>query len=74
MTTYAAPMCMACARYDRNARNLACEAYPDGIPNAILQSWVDHREPQPGDGGLRFVLADEWRGRDLLPGLLGTSP
>ena len=34
---------------------LACDAYPDGIPDAIIDNEVDHRQPHDGDGGLTFV-------------------
>ena len=33
---------------------LACDAYPEGIPDEILDNKVDHREPFEGDRGLRF--------------------
>ena len=41
----------------RCARKLpfGCEAFPDGIPDEIAADQHDHREPYPGDGGLRFV-------------------
>jgi hypothetical protein len=29
-----------------------CNAYPDGIPEAIWWNRVDHRQPQPGDHGI----------------------
>lgn len=51
------PMCASCARLNRASRTLSCEAYPDGIPDGIVENKVDHRVPQPGDRGLRFVLA-----------------
>lgn len=70
MVYYSAPMCMACARFHKEGRRLTCEAYPDGIPSAILESRADHRRPQPGDGGKQFVLDPDWKGREPKPGLL----
>ena len=60
MTTYAHPfLCLWCARlHDRDDGpmpvELACDAYPKGIPDEILDNEVDHREPVKGDRGLRF--------------------
>lgn len=48
--TFFQPMCNRCARYFGKAR---CEAFPERIPDEILEGF-DHREPYPGDGGLRF--------------------
>ena len=44
--------CMTCERLQKHAR---CDAYPDGVPEAILKNQVDHREPFSGDGDLTYV-------------------
>jgi hypothetical protein len=31
-----------------------CLAFPDGIPNDILENLADHRNPYAGDGDIRF--------------------
>ena len=33
---------------------LACDGYPKGIPDEILDNEADHRDPVNGDKGLRF--------------------
>jgi hypothetical protein len=32
-----------------------CAAFPEGIPQAILENEIDHREPVLGDHGVRFA-------------------
>jgi hypothetical protein len=72
--TIPAPMCVYCKRLAPGGR-LHCEAYPDGIPQEIVMSEVDHRKPYKGDGGKQFVAyakSDEQvveaRWRDRYPG------
>ena len=59
MTTFTALICIHCARKHEaiyGKWGLFCDAFPDGIPNAIKHSEVDHRtEPVHGDHGLLFV-------------------
>lgn len=48
-------ICDSCARYRGYGK---CEAYPAGIPDAILWGDADHRQPLDGDHGLQYVMAD----------------
>lgn len=45
--------CLTCKH---KGRNLSCAAFPDVIPNEILNGGHDHRLPFPGDGGVRYEL------------------
>lgn len=60
--------CLLCRRYEGA---LTCEAFPDVIPSAIITGQHDHREPHPGDRGLRFVpdpaMTDAAEGRGATP-------
>lgn len=59
--------CVTCARYLGGGE---CEAFPHGIPEAIITGAHDHREPYEGDRGKRWVeltedspppeLPDDW--------------
>lgn len=44
--------CATCSR--RNANGMTCEAFPKGIPDAILDGQNDHTKPFPGDHGLLY--------------------
>lgn len=37
----------------------SCGAFPDGIPQPILDNEVDHRKPVDGDQGIRFEPRSE---------------
>jgi hypothetical protein len=52
MTTYLTPMCYSCVHL--NPGELTCTAFPQGIPDEILDGRVDHRKPMEGDGGILF--------------------
>ena len=52
------PICLIC-RHMRPVSDeppaFACAAFPDRIPTPILTGDHDHREPYPGDHGIRFA-------------------
>jgi hypothetical protein len=50
------PICNRCAHYIRDIRlkTVTCEAFPGGIPKAILTGKVDHHKPYKGDRGFQF--------------------
>jgi hypothetical protein len=45
--------CVYCARRT-GATPDGCDAFPAGIPEAILSNEADHRRPIVGDHGIRF--------------------
>jgi len=48
--------CICCSHY---RRLLTCDAFPDGIPEVIHDDRFDHRNPYPGDHGIRFRAKEE---------------
>lgn len=49
--------CATCKLVNWNAPSdqpLSCAAFPGGIPKEISQEGFDHREPFPGDNGIRY--------------------
>ena len=53
------PQCLRCRHLlPRVPELMHCSAYPAGIPVAILKNQHDHREPYPGDNGIRFELVE----------------
>lgn len=57
-TDFVIPQCFHCGRYrDRTQDGTdVCEAFPQGIPQAIFLNRIVHDTAQPGDNGLLYVL------------------
>jgi len=36
-----------------------CDAFPNGIPEAVRKNRIDHRKALAGDNGIRFELAED---------------
>lgn len=64
MTSYVIPVqCSRCkhlgARTNKELDRMNCEAFPDGIPDAIYTGEHDHRKPYRDDNGIRFESIDD---------------
>ena len=60
MTTIAMPLCPGCRHFNRDGGwGFRCAAFPAGIPEAIITSEVDHREPFEGDQDIQFDPIDD---------------
>jgi hypothetical protein len=46
--------CIQCKHFVASDSGLKCKSFPDAIPFAIWSGEHDHREPYPGDNGIRF--------------------
>ena len=66
------PLCALCKHKHQDSltfRNSfpTCDAFPNGIPEAVRKNRIDHRKALAGDNGIRFELANEFEtSRQLL--------
>lgn len=62
MTSVPPPICFGCKHF----RDMwTCDAFPDRIPQEIIESEHDHRTPFKGDHGIQFdPLPDAAENRD----------
>lgn len=50
--------CLDCQRLRMSQPTIACDAFPDGIPEKILDGTHDHTEPFEGDDGKLYLPLD----------------
>jgi hypothetical protein len=49
-----APICLQCKHYIKDPHRLICDAFPNQIPDDIVDSIFIHTEPYLGDHGIQF--------------------
>lgn len=53
------PQCMSCRHWHSLASVRTCDAFPDGIPAAIILNEVIHDSEYPGDHGIIYHPAND---------------
>ena len=48
--------CKHFQKYREDDRKFLCNAFPQGIPDEIVDAKFDHRKPHPNDNGIQFVM------------------
>jgi hypothetical protein len=51
------PICYNC-KHQSERDPFKCDAFPGGIPAAIIENAADHRQPIEGDRGIRYDPID----------------
>jgi hypothetical protein len=54
------PPCATCSRFRTDGDGFTCDAFPRGIPAAILRGENDHTSAYPGDNGLTYISDEPW--------------
>lgn len=47
---------LQCAFCKHLKKDLKCNAFPNGIPEKIINGGHDHKNPFPNDNGIRFEI------------------
>ena len=49
------PLCLECKHFYKNEyEELCCKAFPNGIPDKIIEGEIDHKKPYKKDKGIQF--------------------
>ncbi len=64
------PQCAFCTRYLGDSK---CPAFPERIPDAVWDGRHNHREPYPGDHGVRFEPTPDGNPRPAYPEVSGEA-
>jgi hypothetical protein len=54
-----ASQCVFCKHLRPVERDWQCVTFPDGVPDDVYYNRHDHRQPYPGDQGIRWEPAEE---------------
>jgi len=62
--TLTLPLCSICRYKHHDSLTYrksfpTCDAFPNGIPEAVRKNRMDHRKPISGDNGIRFELTSD---------------